>query len=93
MVLTQRVAAAAGVVCTLALACGGQKASPPPGQATEMKDSEVRTYIRGPLALYLDSLAYQVCILKYKVDPKGPGAELCIGPPDGYKPPPPDGSP
>jgi hypothetical protein len=87
MAFTRIVAVVGIAIWTVVLACGGNT---PPG---EVKDSEVRTYIRDDLARYLDSLAYQVCILKYKVDPAGPGQDICHGPPDGYKPPPPDGKP
>jgi hypothetical protein len=59
----------------------------------EGKDSEVRRYIRDDLAPYLDSLAYQLCVLKYDQAPNSPGKEICIGPPEGYKPPPPNGAP
>ena len=70
------------------------KGASPSGTPAEMKDSEVRKYIEGPLKLYLDSLVYQVCAIKVATAPTAPGRLICPpGPPDGYKPPPGDGAP
>jgi hypothetical protein len=57
------------------------------------KDSELRWYVRSELGPFLDSLAYQICQVKVKAAPNAPGVNICIGPPDGYKKPPSDGSP
>ena len=57
------------------------------------KDSDVRRYVRDELAPYLDSLAYQLCIVKAKAAPGAPGRLICPGPPDGYKKPPTNGAP
>ncbi|HEY8197314.1 MAG TPA: hypothetical protein VIG04_10065 [Gemmatimonadales bacterium] len=57
------------------------------------KDSPLRVYIRDSLEPYLDSLAYQLCEVKYKVAPEAPGRIVCPGPPEGYKKPPGNGTP
>jgi hypothetical protein len=57
------------------------------------KDSEVRRWIRDSLAVYLDSLAFQVCELKYAKAPEIPGQLICPGPPEGHAPPPKNGNP
>ncbi len=59
----------------------------------ERKDSPLRTYIRDSLEPYLDSLAYQMCQLKYEVAPDAPGRLACPGPPEGYNKPPGNGKP
>jgi hypothetical protein len=61
--------------------------------ACEEKDSPVRTYIRDELEPYLDSLAYQLCEVKYLAAPNAPGRKVCTGPPEGYKKPPGNGNP
>jgi hypothetical protein len=68
--------------------------TPPAPSQTEVKDSEVRAYIEGPLKEYLGALAYSVCALRLAAAPNAPAKDLCPpGPPDGYKPPPADGHP
>jgi hypothetical protein len=57
------------------------------------KDSPLRTYIRDDLEPYLDSLAYQLCQVKYLAAPQAPGRVVCPGPPEGYKKPPGNGAP
>jgi hypothetical protein len=57
------------------------------------KDSELRWYVRSELGPYLDSLAYQICRVREKAKPDAPGPNVCHGPPEGYKPPPKDGTP
>ena len=64
-----------------------------PGTKSDAKDSEARRYIRYTLEPYLDSLAYQLCHLRFRVDPSGQGGEICPGPPDGYHKPPGNGAP
>ncbi|HEX6408719.1 MAG TPA: hypothetical protein VFZ90_16150 [Gemmatimonadales bacterium] len=69
-----------------------------PGRRSDAKDSEARRYIRYQLEPLLDSLAYQLCHIKFKVDPgnQDPGAQggdICPGPPDGYHKPPGNGAP
>lgn len=64
-----------------------------PGEPSDAKDSEVRAYIRYELEPYLDSLTYQLCKIRFRVDPKGPGGEICEGKPEGYKKPPGNGDP
>lgn len=61
--------------------------------ACKIKDSPARTYIRDELEPYLDSLAYQLCILKSVTAPQAPGQLICPGPPEGYKKPPGNGAP
>jgi hypothetical protein len=57
------------------------------------KDSPLRLYIRDQLEPYLDSLAYQLCEVKYLAAPDVPGRIVCPGPPEGYKKPPGNGAP
>ena len=57
------------------------------------KDKVVRLYIREELRPYLDSLAYQLCVLKYDQAPTVPGEMICTGPPRGYTKPPENGDP
>jgi hypothetical protein len=61
--------------------------------ACKTKDSPARAYIRDTLEPYLDSLAYQLCEVKYLVAPRAPGRTVCPGPPEGYKKPPGNGTP
>lgn len=60
---------------------------------TDRKDSPAREYIRDSLEPYLDSLAYQLCEIKYLVAPETPGRIVCTGPPEGYTKPPGNGDP
>jgi hypothetical protein len=64
-----------------------------PGSPSDKKDSEARSYIRYELEPYLDSLAYQLCHIKFRLDPSAPGGVICPGPPDGYHKPPGNGAP
>jgi hypothetical protein len=58
------------------------------------KDPEVRRYIDGPLAVYLDSLTRQLCRVRAAAAPQvGEGNDLCPPEGDGYKPPPSNGKP
>jgi len=59
----------------------------------ERKDSAARRYIRDSLDPYLDSVAYQLCEIKYLVAATAPGRSVCTGPPEGYKKPPSNGAP
>jgi hypothetical protein len=59
----------------------------------ERKDSPLRAYIRDALEPYLDSLAYQMCQVKYEAAPDAPGRLACPGPPEGYNKPPGNGKP
>ncbi|HEX6408720.1 MAG TPA: hypothetical protein VFZ90_16155 [Gemmatimonadales bacterium] len=59
----------------------------------EHKDSPLRAYIRDALEPYLDSLAYQICQVKYEAAPEAPGRLPCPGPPEGYNKPPGNGKP
>jgi hypothetical protein len=62
-----------------------------PGEASDDKDS---AYIRYELEPYLDSLAYQLCQVMFRVDPElAAGGEICSGGPEGYKKPPANGAP
>ena len=63
-----------------------------PGDPSEAKDSEARAYIRYELEPYLDSLAYQLCHVLFRVDPEM-GGDICTGGPEGYKKPPGNGQP
>jgi hypothetical protein len=104
MKLVQVTVLSALIGVVLASGCGNQdsgasgSASTPNGAATdgtpaEMKDSEVRKYIETHLRPYLDSLAYQVCVIKRKVQADLPGREICPPTPDGYTGPKPNGKP
>ena len=64
-----------------------------PGDQSDDKDSEARSYIRYELEPYLDSLVYQLCHVKFRAAPEMPGGEICPGPPEGYKKPPGNGDP
>ncbi|HEY8197313.1 MAG TPA: hypothetical protein VIG04_10060 [Gemmatimonadales bacterium] len=64
-----------------------------PGPPSDDKDSEARSYIRYELEPYLDSLAYQLCHVKFRAAPEMAGGEICPGPPEGYKKPPGNGTP
>ncbi len=61
--------------------------------ACESKDSKLRVYIRDSLEPHLDSLAYQLCEVKYLAAPDAPGRIVCPGPPEGYQKPPGNGQP
>jgi hypothetical protein len=61
--------------------------------ACKVKDSPLRTYVQDELEPYLDSLAYQLCQVKYGAAPEAPGRAVCPGPPEGYKKPPGNGAP
>jgi hypothetical protein len=63
------------------------------GCKQEVKDSELRWYVRSELKPFLDSVAYQLCAIKVAAAPSAPGKNICTGPPEGYHPPPPDGKP
>lgn len=64
-----------------------------PGVQSDDKDSEARAYIRYKLEPYLDSLAYQLCHVKFRADPEMAGGVICPGGPEGYKKPPGNGAP
>jgi hypothetical protein len=57
------------------------------------KDSVVRLWIQDSLSMYLDSLAWQVCKMKYKTAPEIPGTKICPGDPEGHTSPPKNGKP
>ncbi len=57
------------------------------------KDPPLREYIRDSLEPHLDSLAYQLCEVKYLVAPDVPGRLACPGPAEGYKKSPGNGDP
>ena len=57
-----------------------------------ISDNEVRTYIEQDLRPYLDSLAYQLCVVKRAATPKAPGGAICPVA-EGYTHPPIDGRP
>ena len=71
----------------------GCSSNPGPSATSPMKDSEVRTYIQDELAPYLETIAKQLCLIKYALAPTTGDDSVCIGGPDGYKPPPPNGKP
>ena len=65
-----------------------------PGDESDAKDSEARAYIRYELEPYLDSLAYQLCQVLFRIDPElAGGGEICTGGPEGYTKPPGNGAP
>jgi hypothetical protein len=80
------VLALSGLVALFAPACGGGSSS-----TTEIKDSEVRTYIRDSLVVFLDSLTKEVCEEHDRENQ--PTTWLCKPGTDTYKPPPPNGKP
>ena len=76
----RHLALGAALICVSATSC-------------EIKDSPLREYIRDSLEPHLDSLAYQLCEVKYLAAPDAPGRIVCPGPPEGYKKPPGNGAP
>jgi hypothetical protein len=74
-------------------ACSSNPSSSQP--APEMKDSEVRTYIRDELSPYLLLIAKELCKIKAAAASGVGVPDLCesVGDPEGVKPPPPNGNP
>lgn len=92
--ILKRVAVAASLSGWALLAGCNKSGGSGTSGAAPGKDSEVRTYINGPLALYLDSLTREVCRIKRAVaSGVGPGNDICKPEPDGYKKPPTNGAP
>jgi len=81
------------LICPAPGAPGHPTPKSPKGSESDAKDSEVRRYIRYKLEPVLDSMAYQLCHLRFRIDPGGQGGEICPGPPDGYHKPPGNGAP
>jgi hypothetical protein len=59
----------------------------------QVVDHEARMYVRDELAPHLDSIAYQVCQIKYKAAPTAAGRLICPGPTGWAMRAPLDGSP
>ncbi len=91
----EKAPAASGRVICPAQGVAGQQApvNGDPGNTSDKKDSEARAYIRYKLEPYLDSLAYQLCHVKFAAAPQAPGGTICPGPPEGYTKPPGNGAP
>jgi len=85
-----------GAVALLVSVTGFEGCNGGEPDSTEVKDSEVRRYIRDELEPYLDSLSHQLCRIHEalpKPEEVGPGNDMCPPDPDGYKKPPSNGAP